>query len=77
MRKLVRTLTALSLIACFAVSLSSCGSTVSSNSGDHTSGWWRNHMRQYMGVLRKDARNMYQSFDRHVVDLDWDDPMID
>lgn len=77
MRKLVRKLTALSLLACVAFSLSGCGSTVSSNSGDHTGRWWRNHMKQYLGVLRKDARNFYQTFDRHFVDLDWNDPMID
>ena len=39
--------------------------------------WWGNHMKAYGQVLKRDATDIYRSFDRNFMNYDWDDPYID
>ena len=57
--------------------LAGCGSTVSDRKEDHTGTWWKNNLRGYWYVLKRDSTDMYRSFDRHFFNYDWDDPNID
>jgi len=39
--------------------------------------WWGNHFKAYGQVIRRDAIDIYRSFDRNFMNYDWDDPYID
>ena len=39
--------------------------------------WWHDHMRAYYQVVQRDAELFHESFDRHFMNYNWDDPYID
>jgi len=55
--------------------LSSCGSTVAGKAYS-TAPWWNKHLAGYWYILKRDATNLYQTFDRHLLNYDWDDPNL-
>jgi hypothetical protein len=56
-------------------SLGACGSTNGPKSS-YTGTWWRQNLRGYWWVLRRDATDFYRSVDRHFFNYDWDDPAL-
>lgn len=60
-----------------ALPLSACGSTVANDPESYNGGWWREHMHDYLAVIKRDVKDFYRTFDRHVMDYDWDDPYLD
>jgi len=57
-----------------AALLAGCGSTVGGN--DSSATWWKNNMRGYWYVLKRDATDIYRGVDRHFFNYDWDDPNL-
>lgn len=68
--KNVRNLICAAVVASLAVA---CGST---NGGEGNGTWWRNNLRGYWYVLKRDATDIYRGVDRHFFNYDWDDPNL-
>lgn len=58
-----------------AASLAACGSTVGGERNS-TGTWWKNNLRGYWYVLKRDATDIYRGVDRHFFNYDWDDPNL-
>jgi len=58
-----------------AASFGACGSTTGPKEA-HTGTWWKNNLRGYWYVLRRDATDVYRGIDRHFFNYDWDDPNL-
>ena len=72
MKKNVRNLVCAVLAA---ATLGACGST-NGPKESYTGTWWKNHMRGYWYVLKRDGSDLYRSVDRHFFNYDWDDPAL-
>ncbi len=59
-----------------ASSLAACGSTVAGDKQSYTGTWWKNNLRGYWYVLKRDATDIYRGVDRHFFNYDWDDPNL-
>ena len=66
------------LVAILSVmALGACGSTVAGRADAYNGKWWRNNVRNHWQVVKRDATDLYRSFDRHFFNYDWDDPYLD
>ena len=64
------------ICALFAASLlGACGSTAGPKES-HTGTWWKNNLRGYWYVVKRDATDIYRGIDRHFFNYDWDDPSL-
>ena len=55
--------------------LAACGST-NGPKESYNGTWWKNNLRGYWYVLKRDGTDLYRSFDRHFMNYDWDDPNL-
>ena len=55
--------------------LGACGST-NGPKESYTGTWWKENLRGYWYVLKRDGKDLYRSVDRHFFNYDWDDPYL-